>query len=863
MSFTFYRWFRSGIAASLPPPPAAGVPQRAAMTVSVEVGASGSTGPTTRVANVALEVLGPGDVTGIDGRQVIRMFPVDNTLDFEPTYFAHVEFDRPDLPWLFTPCGAAADGTLVPWIALVVVEEGDNATFEPGVPLSRLTVIGDEVAQLPSLEQAHAWAHVQITGDTSSGPEQIAEREPARTLSRLVCPRTLDPGRSYLACVVPTFKAGALAGLGQVVPNNAPVLAWTGAENSVELPVFHSWRFTTGGAGDFRTLVQRIQGRRSLAGVGTRPLDITDPKFGLPTRAEATSIPLGGVFKVDEPAAAPVDTPFASDLAPVINVSDEVAPPIYARWHMPLKAVETDVTKPLSWGDVLNLDARYRVAAGLGTQVVQEHQEDLMAAVWEQLGEILRANQHLRQAQLAVAAAERVVARHITPLSNEALLLLTGPAAGRLRSGTQTVRGAIVESCMPLFAVSGAFRKLTRARGPLDRKLGRGSRTSLPDTLPAPTIDLRPLVTRMGAGAYRVAPPALPAGAIAIPRATGPAGSPLGDLAKTFARWEAQARPTACSSLAIGDLAQTIRDAIVPDVAVAGRARLQIAVPKSPRVRFTNRLDPIMAAPTIPTPMILPLQELGQEWLLPGIQEVPPNTTTLVQPDTAFIEAYMVGLNHEMAREMLWRGFPTDQRGTVFARFWDRRGSVPTTAAPVPQVDIPPIHQWDPASALGEHMTSAAANLLVLLVRADLLHRYPRTTIFAQRSRWQRDAQHSITFSRNLALREPVPLATDASWTDDTRFPVFIGHAGADILFLGFPLSKEDVSGLDRANVPASADDNQAGWYIVFQEQPTEPRFGPTANLPPAANLRSESLAAQLLRPAFRMFVHGSDLITT
>ena len=43
-----------------------------------------------------------------------------------------------------------------------------------------------------------------------------------------------------------------------------------------------------------------------------------------------------------------------------------------------------------------------------------------------------------------------------------------------------------------------------------------------------------------------------------------------------------------------------------------------------------------------------------------------------------FVEAYMVGLNVEMARELLWRGFPTDQRGTYFDAFWGtaRRGPV-------------------------------------------------------------------------------------------------------------------------------------------------------------------------------------------
>ena len=31
----------------------------------------------------------------------------------------------------------------------------------------------------------------------------------------------------------------------------------------------------------------------------------------------------------------------------------------------------------------------------------------------------------------------------------------------------------------------------------------------------------------------------------------------------------------------------------------------------------------------------------------------------------------MVGLNHEFARELLWREYPTDQRPSSFRQFWD------------------------------------------------------------------------------------------------------------------------------------------------------------------------------------------------
>jgi hypothetical protein len=276
-----------------------------------------------------------------------------------------------------------------------------------------------------------------------------------------------------------------------------------------------------------------------------------------------------------------------------------------------------------------------------------------------------------------------------------------------------------------------------------------------------------------------------------------------------------------------------------------------------------------MAAPVIPTPMIGPLLELGQELLLPGIADVPRNTIAIVEPNSAFIEAYMVGLNHEMGRELLWRGFPTDQRGTVFAHFWDRRGSVSTATAPVPDQDIPPIHKWrDQAgdlTALGTNMDHGAADLVVLLIRGDLLQRYPRTNIYSQRARWQRDGRAAwetgaggdVLFEDDRPLREPVPLLDDRAWELYARFPVFRAQALADITFLGIPLPNEEVHGLDSRKVTATTSDTDAGWYVVLEEQPTEPRFGGT----PPANLRSDDLAKALLKPAFRLFVHGRDLV--
>jgi hypothetical protein len=133
--------------------------------------------------------------------------------------------------------------------------------------------------------------------------------------------------------------------------------------------------------------------------------------------------------------------------------------------------------------------------------------------------------------------------------------------------------------------------------------------------------------------------------------------------------------------------------------------------------------------------------------------------------------------------------------------------------------------------------------------------------VFLQQARWTREGTGQIIVRDGLAQREPAPLPDASAWTAHTRFPAFTRRVGADISLLGFPLTRQKVRGLDRAGVPAGASDDEAGWYAVFQEQPTEPRFGSGPIPPPPAGQRSDAVAAALLRPAFRLFVHASDLV--
>jgi hypothetical protein len=214
-------------------------------------------------------------------------------------------------------------------------------------------------------------------------------------------------------------------------------------------------------------------------------------------------------------------------------------------------------------------------------------------------------------------------------------------------------------------------------------------------------------------------------------------------------------------------------------------------------VTVAPTLDRVMVFPEIDVPVYGYLATLDPARFLPGVGNIPDNSITVLATNPRFVEALMVGLNAEMNRELLWRSFPTDQRGTPFRRFWDRGGDA---------TDIEPIHTWPAAQRLGANGPSGTGGQIALLVRGPLLRRYPNTAIYAWRAR------HGVLIESPQAPR-------------DIKSPVLAGVLGPDTVFVGFDLTAEQLRQGD-------------GWFFVLQEQPTEPRFGfdefPGPGAPPA-----------------------------
>ena len=426
------------------------------------------------------------------------------------TIFRRLNLIVRTFPWLFTPAKANADGKLRPWLCLVVVRKQEGVTLRADrnlpLPVLEIKPPARPEHELPDLSESWAWAHAQVAGsrrDAGSLKQSLAG-DPALTVSRLLCPRRLDPLTEYLACVVPAFELGRKAGLGlPIQPDDENELkpAWTAAQQSpVTLPVYFHWEFRTGTGGDFEALVGLLEARDSRdlpAEVGKRQMDISQPGFSItPPLPPGTVLELEGALRrLDAPTAEwpeETRTPFQAELKKILDAPSQamneegkdplLAPPIYGCWQAARHTVEMTPAPPASvtWLDELNLDPRHRAVAALGTQVVQTQQEQLMASAWEQLGEIERINQMRRQAQLGRAVNAVYHARHFSRFSEETLLKVVASAQSRVvveSADANTRRDAVVAKD---FAIGHPGQGRLRAVAPVDEP-ARRNQHPLPD----------------------------------------------------------------------------------------------------------------------------------------------------------------------------------------------------------------------------------------------------------------------------------------------------------------------------------------------------------------------------------------------
>ncbi|QGY44859.1 hypothetical protein GM418_14635 [Maribellus comscasis] len=842
------------------------VGQRMIVPVKLTLTATDKDSTKTEVVEKNITLFGPGDVMGIDRNVISRLAPSPNTNNFETSLVPFIEFSGPDFLWRFSSLQTTDKNNWIPWLALIVLktenrdEEGEfekiqnsNKELPPQIQLKPTAI-------LPDLKESWRWAHVHKLDTEGISAGQIANSikiATQKTVCRLLCPRKLKPQTRYNAFLIPTFKIGAEAATGNIgETEDRRLLTWeTPADGAGKIvPYYFDWEFSTGTGGDFENLVRKLK-PRDLENMGTRAIDCSNPGYGmqedtglvLQMEAALKSLdtgvqPWGMDIATDSPDAT-VSKQKQEALTHLLNKRKEiiqkengqketrlrVAPPVYGEWYAfrEGKPINNDPQNTNGWLEELNLDFRHRAAAGLGVQFVKENQEKLMKAAWEQLSKVQEVNQELNLGRFGREISNNMFKR-LEKMKPNNVFKMALPVKNKIAFEPEKTIGAVLSS-------STITNKLTNVKTQkfLFKMKSAQVKSGFKPIVNSSLVNLSFKVSGLRSSVTSAA--ATPSGTVAEP------------VEKTFSeiidKTILALNPKKTIELRIKNRVSNFRN---------------IEKTKVIKSNSEDELHPVKWYPEFHRPMYHFLREMSQEYILPGLENVPQNTVGLLQTNRRFIEAFMVGLNHEMASELLWREFPTDQRGSYFRSFWDttiysmddnekkafreteiaskllddirkKHGTNYNTLEKIEATyvvaepnetekeisdvyenavekwlltrdedkDINRLSEWDKNNRLGDNPVPGKfnnqqenQNQLVLLIRGELLQKFSNTLIYLVKK--TTDGKPDLTQN---ALR---------------THPVFEGEMPPDIVFLGFPIRKEEA----------------AEYFVIFEERMTELRFG-------------------------------------
>ena len=784
-------------------PPAAGGSRRR-IGLDVEITGDGIA-QSPRVA-AAADLVGPGDVTGVNRSMISRIEPAAGLRAFEPNYIPFLEFIDADFPWRYS-LDMPPDGRIMPWVVLLALapHEFEVVTGAAEV-LPRIRVLNPSAA-LPDLAQSWAHAHVQLAlphaGDTVPGS---LAADATRSFSRLLCPRRLEERRTYTLFLVPAFEAGRQRGLGQepaAQPFNAP--AWSATSTDpVDLPVYFQARFVTDSLEDLETLLRRL-----------KPLTIAETAAaGAAKRASAArpgyypgySLP-GASFQVQS-ALQQVGTPLPGlDTDAALNAlmtetlkhsiegeTGIVAPgepdplvafPAYGWRYRYERAASRPKAEQREWFDLVNLDLKFRQAAGRGAETVRRNQEVFAQRCFEQYEEVVEANRRLARLNFAAVMAERVAVKHMAKLAPDTALALAEPLQPYVKGASgKTIVEELRAAGAPTSFAARALRKLSAKRMQKVEVAGFGPLTLAPHpAIPgdqtsnivllqmqrrASARDLHPLAARVG-----------------LTDVVSRQVQGFLDI-KTF---QNSVRP-AQTGIRVArfesrGMASRLTETLKRLPAAKAAATIGGLRPVEQQV-----LAPVYRAPVVAEPLADKLNEFAKDAILTDATRIPTDRVALFEENRSFIEAFLVGVNHEMNKELRWREFPTDMRGTIFKRFWNRHRADTDPKGD----DIAAIHGW--TRELGKNFPpgdSDQAGNLVIVIRSDLVAKFEMPIV-------------------NLNI------ATGSTWQSGSGVdhePVFSGKVTRDIAYYGYDVSREFILGPVLART-----------FLVIYEPPGRLRFG-------------------------------------
>ena len=783
------------------------------------------------------ELRGPGDIIGIDRAMISRIEPARGLRAFEPNYFPHIEFKAADFPWRYSL--DTSDHQRKPWLVLIVLKADEFEFLDSEQsPLSKIRVNDPEVS-LPPLAQSWAYAHTHIgyPEDGNTDLDGLAE-DSDWACSRLLCPRRLKGQESYYAFLVPSYESGRLAGLG--LKSSGHIYdqpAWPSPDplaDGLTLPVYFNWRFVTDGGEDVEVLLRRLKGvdtNALQADLGTplasaqtpgyyvgyvappgqsfeiqsamQILDSSSPSQN--TASLETDIDLAEKMKdtLDQVIEGEQDLWEDGDNDPLLAFSP------YGFRYKPETEVSIAKANNNEWFDRINLDLKYRYAAGIGARVVQKYQEEISHICWTQYGDIIEANEKLARLQIAGELANSLVEKHFTKLPEAVAISLSEPLHNFVKTSSgKTIAQTLTDNGAPRSFASRALRRQSSKRTMPEHAVDPAV-TTTSGRVPMPGIpvpgDIGTAPAQLAPGQIqmqtaRVQMQAIPSPLIAQKGLEASVQAEYDGLVEplTFAQTK---RPKITKAKVLATSPAELSQPLATTYTSLPRTKAIMTVAGLTEAELTDEIKPIWRSPEVPVPTVNLLKEVNAQALIAGSDKIPNNSISLFEENRAFIEAFLVGMNHEMNNELRWREFPTDMRGTIFKRFWGKGLDMNDPSGD----DIDSIHKW--RGKLGTHVSEDAVNIdpsLIILIKGDIIRKLGNPII-----------------KLRISGTDGEPLTDNP----DDYPPQFMGKVGPDTSYFGFDISESTV----RSNL------NQA--YFIIYEPAGSFRFGLDVG---TANIRKE-----------------------
>lgn len=934
----FLPWMQKGLINQVPLTEGAATAmlERAKLDVSIR--------PHLAAADItkSIELMGPGDILGFDPAIVVRSAPDDGSFNFDYNLMPFVEFAEVDFPWRYTPAKANSNKQLRPWLALIVLTDDEIYGVIPSASdaLPRRLVLKpgvDPITTTPysygryfhALSEHWAWGHVQVNDPASPVPlQQQLVTDPFAGVSRLLCPRRLSASTQYTAFLVPVFETGRLGGLGQATDTiNVLAPSWnvattialpTTPTHANQFPVYYSWRFGTAASGDFETLARAIEPRAMDPTLGAVKMDISNTGMGLSHVATVpTTVDMVGALQPVDYVPAPSQV--IGSIAPsgiglytgmmrdVLNIAPNIAansytgltppdnpyipgttfgnddpvilPPIYGQWHANVRKIDSMTPQ---WVQEVNLDSRYRAAAGLGSKVVRDNKEKFMEEAWDQIGDVLAVNDKIAKATLAEKVSKQIYTKHfiadtkrvtapfnvaqnmshtitlgsrlLKKLKNNVVAgsapsIVSAAAGSTLYSPVDydnfSIKNVLSRSYLTAAGTSSGFRKMVRNRSlavsrlalsvpnkQLVYKVGDFTVKPAPLNIVSPDAahmisksDLTTILSYQNHASFLTyfSLPASTSVATTAGLVNAAYQNVYADFQNTLTTYDVVAagvKSAADITLNATQLISKVQASVDPSATIPSRVKKQIKLEYAGLPDIVD-FSQVMAYPAINEPLYTYLAGLSSEYLLPNLTQYPTNTVAVLDSNNRFIEAFLAGANHEFARELLWQGYPTDQRGSYFRRFWDINDTPYSGPSQNYLYDIDMIHRW--TGGLGYHNATTrfglTSNFTVLMIRADLLKKYPNTLIYAQKALWNTPPAVGHLLDPNI-FHTAGPLIGTIN-PAVMQFPVFKAQVQPDIVLLGFDLDVNEAKGS-----PTYGLSSDPGWFFVFSERPGQTNFG-------------------------------------